>query len=161
LKVLITAATTAKAYKLQRLLDQGQTYVYADQESLPGFMAGGKQFVRISSGDSPSFVHELLKVCLDLQIDVVCPLRKNEILSLSEARQLFLEYNIKLIVPSKELINRSVSPKIKDGSIVVISDRKIIAKQGEILHVPEEIDSGVFLIDSSNEQNQYSIYTVD
>ena len=73
-------------------------------------MNADKKFIKIPAGDSSSsFAHLLLTICLDQQIEKVFPLRKVEILALSEARQLFDEYGIKIMVPDKTLLQLPIN----------------------------------------------------
>lgn len=147
MKILITAAASAQAYQLERFLGKTEDAVFADSQELPKIMLKGRKFIKISAGDSFSFSHELLTACLDLQITTIYPLRKNEILALAEARQLFDEYNIKVIVPETANISSLFNKGIK----------------GEILVCKEESDSpvnqrGVFLI---NTDQDFQLFTAD
>ena len=99
MNILITAASTAQAYQLERFLDSGGTIFFADSVELPQVMLKDKQFVKIPKPENPSFAHLLLTVCLDRQIEKLFPLRRLEVLALAEARQLFDEYGIEVVVP--------------------------------------------------------------
>ena len=99
--ILITAASFAVAYKLERFLNESEVY-FAEQIEMPAIP--GKKFIRIPDASSPIFTSELLKLCLDNQIVKIFPLKKSEIEELSEANQLFNEYGINIIIPSDEWI---------------------------------------------------------
>ena len=99
--ILITAASFAVAYKLERYLNESEVY-FAEQIELPAIP--GKKFIRISAASSPIFISEMLKICLDNQIVKIFPLKRSEIKELSEANQLFNEYGINIIIPSDEWI---------------------------------------------------------
>ena len=89
---LITAAASSKAYQLTNKLLSKENIIFADSEDLPEIMLRGKRFIKILKGNSASFAHLLLSICLDQQITKVFPLRKAEVYALSEARQLFDEF---------------------------------------------------------------------
>lgn len=99
--ILITAASFAVAYKLERYLNESEVY-FAEQIELPAIP--GKKFIRIPAASSPIFISEMLKICLDNQIVKIFPLKRSEIKELSEANQLFNEYGINIIIPSDEWI---------------------------------------------------------
>jgi hypothetical protein len=147
LNILITAATTAQAYRLQRIINNNGSIYLGDHVELPGLALMGKTFVKIP-GDMSVFSHALLTLCLDLKIDVVYPLRKSEVLALSEARQLFDEYGIKVMVPSKEHLAGYMDISIADGELVVIDQP-----------ASERPDRGVFIKHKS--QTLMKLFTVN
>ena len=99
--ILITAASFAVAYKLERFLNESEVY-FAEQIEMPAIP--GKKFIRIPDASSPIFTSEMLKICLDNQIVKIFPLRESEIKELSKADQLFKEYGISIIMPSNDWI---------------------------------------------------------
>lgn len=99
--ILITAASYAVAYKLERILNESEVY-FAEQIEMPAIP--GKKIIRIPDAASSIFTSEMLKICLDHQIDKIFPLREAEIKELSEANQLFSEYGINIIIPSDAYI---------------------------------------------------------
>jgi len=99
--ILITAASFAVAYKLERSLDDPDV-LFADQIEMP--VIPGKKFIRIPEASSAIFTSEILKICLDNHIVKVFPLKQAEFNELSKAEQLFNEYGIIIIVPSNEWI---------------------------------------------------------
>ncbi len=111
MNILITAALSARSHQIQRLLDTDQHQVLlADSGDIPNFMLRAGKILRIPAGDSPVFAHELLKLCMDLQISLVIPVRSKELLPLAKARTLFDEYGIELMVPAiEETENMSVN----------------------------------------------------
>jgi hypothetical protein len=98
--ILITAASFSLAYKLERLLKLSDIY-FADQIMMPDIP--GKKFIQIPDASSANFISELLKLCLDINITCIYPLKKSEIKELLNADQLFKEYGINIIC-SKEWI---------------------------------------------------------
>ncbi len=156
MKALITAASTAHAYKLQHLLDQELHFIYADQVDMPQLTE--KKFVKIPAGNAPSFAHELLSLCLDKQIDLVYPLKKDDILALSEARQLFEEYHIRVLVPSTQIVRNLLTVAIKKGIIFVVLEKEFIVKPDIPDINSRQFENGVYIADPHNNM-QYTIYT--
>lgn len=105
MNILITGATTARAFQLERQLNRPDEIILADSAELPAFLLKSKRFLKIPGENSPSFVHELLALCLDEHIDEVYPLKEHEVEALNNARQLFEEYGIriKFAGPSSDL----------------------------------------------------------
>lgn len=99
MNILITAASTATAYKLEKELAGSGILILADSADLPSVLIKDKRFIKIPAGSSSSFSHQLLSLCLDEGIERVFPLRRSEIQALSESRQLFDEYGIEVMVP--------------------------------------------------------------
>ena len=144
MKVLITGAATAQAYQLQRHLDNTTAIVLADSAELPQ-LPGSVQFQKIPAATSPSFAHLLLTICLDLDIQTIYPLRKNEIRALAESRQLFDEYGITVLVPQKQLIENLLSKGFKGR--IVINDKD------------NEMPRGIFTTDDSGKE--FQLFTAD
>lgn len=99
--ILITAASSANAFKLQRLLYHSEVF-FAEQKEMP--FIPGKKFIQIPEVSSPVFISQLIKICLDYKITEIYPLRITEIIELSKANELFIEYGISILKPSEELI---------------------------------------------------------
>jgi hypothetical protein len=89
----------------------------------------------------------LLAICLDLDINQVYPLKKAEVLALAEARQLFDEYGIRVMVPELGIAKDLFSESNNKGEIMIKD------AAGE---VP---DRGVFVIDA--ETNNLKLFTAD
>ena len=160
MKILITASVIAQAYKLKHLLNKEATFIYADQIDMPAFIGKENLFLRIPEGNSASFAHELLTLCLDQQIDYVFPLRKNEILALAEARQLFEEYQIKVVVPAKpDLLNFQSSVPANGNILVIYKNENLLT--GQLVETNLELETGVFVAVNGEERTDYYIYTAN
>lgn len=147
MNILISAASTSQAHQLLRFLNTTDKVFLADYVDLPHFNTPDKSFIRIPSTNSSSFSHLLLTTCLDLGIDVVYPLRTAEVLALSESRQLFEEYDIKVIVPQTTEIDQFLSDKVQKGQLVV-------------LDAPGETpDRGIFIKEST--ESNLQLFTAD
>lgn len=100
MNILITGATTSKAYQLERLLNRPDEIILADSAELPAFLLKTKRFLKIPDENASTFVHELLALCLDHDVKEVYPLRPQEVAGLVSARLLFEEYGIKVMTPA-------------------------------------------------------------
>lgn len=67
-----------------------------DYEELPAFMLSAASMLKLPDPKSTSYSHEMLTLCLDMQIENVYALRDTEKQLLAESRQLFEEYGIVL-----------------------------------------------------------------
>lgn len=153
LNILITAAASVQAYILEKNLDQGQNIFFADSADLPEVMLQKKKFVKIPDAGSPSFAHEFLTCCLDLSVNVVFVLRKSELEVLAEARQLFDEYGIRLMIPLPAMLN-DLTGNLKKGDLVIKGLNQNETQEGLIA------DRGVFL-QSPDNPSGFQIYTAD
>jgi hypothetical protein len=100
--ILITAATTAQAYKLKNQLNS-DTVVLGDYLDLPDFMLKPGKMVRLPNPQSASYTHEMLTLCLDLGVEIVYLFRELEVELLLKAETLFNEYNIKILPEVNEI----------------------------------------------------------
>lgn len=125
MSVLITAATNSAAFQLARILNTEDICFGSDMD-IP--VLAGKRFLKIPSSNSSSFIHEVLKICLDHQIVEIYPLLPDEIVEFSKSRQLFEEFEIKLIIPSIKWIETRLkdSPFLSTNLFVLI-DGKVCA----------------------------------
>lgn len=152
MNILITAASTAHAYQLLGLLGLENNVTLADSFDLPAFMLKNKKFMKIPSGDSGTFAHELLTTCLDLGIHRIFALRPAEVRALAEARTLFSEYEIDVMVPPLVLLEK-LEMKSGPGTIVIKDPGT-----GH-LSLPESADYGVFLVNEEGNDSHVSIFT--
>ncbi len=159
--VLITAASHAEAYRLERLL-QSTHVVFADYHHLPNFSFSSRQFINIPKGDSNTYAHEVLKVCLDLEIDKIYPLYSDEILALAGSQQLFNEYGIEVIIPSLNWLKRNPFKKTTYSKNLVILEKGNITV-GDLpknATLPELLATGIFTWDMHHNTVIYNLYTV-
>jgi hypothetical protein len=159
--VLITAASHAEAYKIERLL-QLPDVIFADHGELPHLSFSGRKFIRIPQGNSASYAHELLTLALNSSIDRIIPLYADEVLPLAEARLLFAEYGISVLVPSLLWVKQHPHQgRNRLSEPVVIENGKVIAGQlplGSVL--PDENFSGVFQVESDEDIFVFKLFTV-
>ncbi|WP_256009472.1 hypothetical protein [Desertivirga xinjiangensis] len=154
MNVLITGASGAQAYKLEKEISETHNIIFADSVDLPAVMLKSRKFIKIPEVSSASFSHQLLTTCLDLDIRRVFPLRKLEIRALAEARQLFDEYGIRVMVPAQEDLDQYFGT-YKTGT-VVIKDTEQRGAQDQT----SPTDRGAFLFNTGAEP-EFQILTVD
>lgn len=127
MSVLITAASHAEAYKLERIL-QLDDVIFADFRELPHLSFSGKRFLKIPAGNSASYAHMMLDLALNSGIEKIFPLYSEEILPLAESRQLFEEYGISVMVPSLLWLKENAGIQVNNpGEWVIIERGKVIA----------------------------------
>jgi hypothetical protein len=143
MSVMITAAADSAAFRLARILNIEDICFASDME-MP--VMYGKRFLKIPSADSPSFTHEVLKICLDNQITEIYPLRQNEIIELSGSRQLFEEFGIILVIPSIKWIKTRLNDlPLRSSNIFVMIKGKVCSGESPIDNIlPGDEDNGVF-----------------
>jgi hypothetical protein len=105
MNTLITAANSAEAYKLKNKLNPANI-ILGDYLELPDFMLTNANMIRLPNPNSIAYVHEMLTLCLDKQIDTIYPLREFELTLLNEAESLFSEYGIRIMKQTNELMNQ-------------------------------------------------------
>lgn len=97
MSILITAATTAEAYQLKNKLGDDKV-ILGDFMELPELMIKTGKMIKLPNPASGSYSHQVLTLSLDKGIKTIYPLREKEIKLLAEARQLFEEYGITIII---------------------------------------------------------------
>ncbi|WP_207423177.1 hypothetical protein [Desertivirga brevis] len=140
MNILITAASTATAYKLEKELAGSNSLILADSVDLPSVLIKDKRFIKIPPGNSSSFTHQLLSLCLDEGIERVFPLRRAEIEALSESRQLFDEYGIAVMVPLFSDLS-SYWGNSKTGEILIKEEDDEFAGRGVYLIEEGSLDN--------------------
>nr|WP_294942064.1 hypothetical protein [uncultured Mucilaginibacter sp.] len=100
--ILITAASSASAYKLKNKLNTPDILL-GDYADLPDFMVKSMGMLRLPTPTSVSYQHEMLTLCLDKGVDVVYVLTGTELALLRQSEQLFKEYNIDILDGQVEL----------------------------------------------------------
>ena len=104
MSVLITAATSAQAYKLKSALNTVEKVLLGDYLELPDVMLKSGAMIKTPDPESASFAHQMLTLCMDNQVTQIYPLRRTELELLTEAKTLFAEFDITLCTPGNEFI---------------------------------------------------------
>ena len=156
--VLITAGLSPEAYRLQRILDI-KDVVFADVRTIPKIP--NSRSIVLPPHTSSSFVHEMLKSCLDLGITRVYPLNLGEVIELSKARTLFSEYNIFLIIPSDNWLESSFRQNALRGDHITVLEQGLVVA-GNMLtdNYALNNETGVFKRATSGLKMEYSLYLV-
>jgi hypothetical protein len=91
-KILITCATTAAAYKLKNTFSTDEVFL-GDYNEVPAFTG----ILKLPNPSTGTYAHEMLTLCLDKNFNTIYLLdqQEAEVLSLSET--LFNEYDINII----------------------------------------------------------------
>lgn len=97
-KILITCGTRPFAQRVSKLLSFKYTVLFGSSEVFPDVLLK-TGYRKIPTGRNPTFAHELLKLCLDEGCQFVLPLSKQELAGLHQARVLFAEYGIHVLIP--------------------------------------------------------------
>ncbi|WP_353184116.1 hypothetical protein [Parapedobacter lycopersici] len=106
LYTLITQGTQPLAQRLARQLPATHRVVFGAADEMPEVLLRSGNYVRIPQADSPAFAHEMLKRCLDSHVEVLIPLGKYELKPLLEAKLLFNEYGIRVLLPEQALFDQ-------------------------------------------------------
>lgn len=156
---LITAASDSAAFRLARLFSE-KVLFFGSIEEIPNI--GDTKFIKIPSAKSSSFSHELLKICLDNEINEVYPLVLDEIIELSSSRILFEEYNIKIIIPSSNYINLELLNYsfLLTNLIVLINGVIMAGNRPPNNSLPFQELNGVFKWGIIDDEVIFSLFTV-
>lgn len=159
MSALITAASDSAAFRLARLFSE-KVLFFGSIEEMPNI--GDTKFIKIPSAKSPSFAHELLKICLDNEINEVYPLVLDEIIELSTSRILFEEFNIKIIIPSINFINLELlnHSKLLINLIVLINGVVVAGDCPPNNSLPFQEVNGVFKWEIIDDEVIFSLFTV-
>lgn len=156
--VLITAGLSPEAYRLQRVLEFPDI-VFSDEIPVPHIP--GTRSIVLPEHSSASFVHELLKACLDFGISRVYPLNLGEVLELSKARTLFSEYSIILMIPSEFWLTDHAGKRFgRLEHISVIENGKLLAGTNLPPDLPLSEETGIFTWATIGQKIEYSLYLV-
>lgn len=155
--ILITGGTDASAYRLNNILGYPGEVFFADCVPMPSTKHLTNRFLQIPSGTASSFAHDILEICLTLNIAAVYPLRKNEHLPLAESFQLFGEFGIKVFAPPKYMLDQILRLPMVNGELVVIEHGQVVNGKNLFTNFPADC-TGVYLV---NKETGYSIFAID
>lgn len=96
-KHVITGATTAQAQRLAKNLE-GQEVYLTDYNPIPQVLLKSGRFLQLSLNENNTYVHELLKVCLDVQASYLHIIRPQERDLIQGQEVLFEEYGIQVLI---------------------------------------------------------------
>lgn len=143
---------SALAHRLARLFTSHDKVLFGDASAIPDLLIAGGKYITTPSADSPSFNHEMLKTGISNETDLIIPLRKAEINQLAGCKDLFEEYGIQLLVPSREflkLLEFIINPSKELNPTILINGKMI---DGKSVFAGLEKESGICIVsDSGNE----------
>lgn len=150
-KVLITQGTQPFAQRVARQLQEGCLIAFGAADEMPDVLLRSGNYVNLPNIKSPAYVHGMLKVCLDLQVNILIPLGKHELGRLVEVKALFKEYGIEVLSPEQQVMEALVIIENPPSQLPVV-----IVQDGRVLNgaVAGPIDvrlSGVFMRSDSGE----------
>ena len=156
MSVLITAGLHPEAHRLQRIINLKDVF-FTDETELP-HIPGIRSFV-LPDYRSVSFIHEILKACLDNDIYMIYPLKMGEIDELSRARLLFSEYNIKLLIPSDNwLQNNLFHIPLRHSNICVLENGEFKAGNYPKIQSFFSNETGIFTWENNEGNIEYNLY---
>jgi hypothetical protein len=158
MSVLITSGLSPQAWRVNRLLEN-EDIVFADESELP--YVPGVRSALIPPHNSPSFIHEMLRTCLNHGVDRIYSLKWAELRELVKARELYSEYNIRLMVPSDTWLSaQHEHAGINAANLFVIEDGQLLAGVAP----PEEKwphgETGIFSWATNAGKIQYTLYMI-
>jgi hypothetical protein len=99
---LITAANSAQAYSLKSKLGS-DNILLGDYFDLPDMMLRSGKMLELPDPQNSSYTHQMLALCLDKNVNNIYALRKAEADQLLNAKTLFSEYGIGILVADDPL----------------------------------------------------------
>lgn len=94
--VIITKGISADAQSHAKAYPEANI-IFADSNPVPEVLVKMGKYIQLPNPSSSSFIHILLKYCLDYNADILVLLSPRELEIISSQKQLFEEYNIQLI----------------------------------------------------------------
>ncbi|WP_409149998.1 hypothetical protein [Sphingobacterium sp. BS-2] len=153
-KLIITFGTRPLAQRLSKMLNQQLEVLFATSEEVPSFLEAN--FKKIPTAANPTFAHELLKLCLDKEVNYLLPLGLNEINFLAESKVLFEEYGIQLLAPDKDTLAELFVLENPPSAVELV-----LVHEGKSLNSDRQLDmevSGLFTV--SDEGDDIALCTI-
>ncbi len=136
------------------MLNQQLEVLFATSEEVPSFLEAN--FKKIPTAANPTFTHELLKLCLDKEVNYLLPLGLNEINILAESKVLFEEYGIQLLAPDKDTLAELFVLENPPSAVELV-----LVHEGKSLNSDRQLDmevSGLFTV--SDEGDDIALCTI-
>ncbi|RZJ76436.1 MAG: hypothetical protein EOO47_18570 [Flavobacterium sp.] len=150
MKILITGGTSATALKLLKAFSNAEV-VFGDYGSVPGMKTDLYRFESLGEFNEDTLAHNLLNNCLNLGVDTILPLRRDEIEAVAKSAVLFSEFDIHVLLPEANEIQFFLSQEM------VKTENWMIVKNGELLfssnadeNVLPTVLCGAFYFNQSN-----------
>jgi hypothetical protein len=100
LKTLLTGAGTAITHRLKTTIPLNEL-ILGDYKDVPELMFNTRSVVRLPDPKNASYAHEMLTLCLDLEVTAFYVLRAEEVTPIKEAEQLFNEFGIAVTIANE------------------------------------------------------------
>jgi len=153
-KMLLTFGTRAFSQRLANQFEHDFELLMATSEEVPRFLTS--KFLPIPTGANPTFSHELLKFCLDHQIQYVLPLGLEEIKALSATKLLFEEYGIAVLCPELDQLTDILimeNPSNNVQADVYLAGKSLTSNNSLIVNI-----SGLFA--TSDDEGELALCTI-
>lgn len=105
-KILITQGSTAFAQRIAKKCSDLQV-LFAVNDEVSTFLLHTGKYFSLPKSDSSTFVHELLKLALDKEIDYILPLNVQEAKIISVSNILFQEYGVAVLVSESSILEET------------------------------------------------------
>ena len=150
--MLITQGTQPFAQRLGRQLAAGRQVLFGAADGLPEVLLRSGNYVRLPHVDTSAFTHEMLKVCLDHGVTHLVPLGISELRPLLEAKILFGEYGVSVLLPDSRVFDELTHFENPPAQLplVVLEDGKPI-DQLEPEEIADASLSGVYVRSDSGD----------
>lgn len=126
MKILISAGKSAKAFKVKNLLNSHELFL-VDYGDMPDFVGSDSKFVSLGQRNEETLAHTILTMCLDMGVEACLPLNKEEIHACSEAKLLFEEFGIALLVPELDYLKSFTPIELDDKNITILMNGEDLA----------------------------------
>jgi len=131
MKILITGGKSAAALKLIKAFSNDQV-ILGDYGDVPTFSSTAYTMISLGERNDDITAHQLLNVCLDLQVEVLIPIHYFEVAALSRSMQLFEEFGIRVLLPEI-----SVLPELLQSAKQTTAAWAVY-KEGQLLYAAQE-----------------------
>src|SRR5690606_12983397 len=120
-KILLTGGMSAFVQRVAKLFPDDHL-IFADSHPIPAPLLQSGIYWAIPSPSKSSFAHEILKLCLDHNINIMVPFRKEELMPMAESKLLFEEYGIVTFLPAIDVLQKTmmaINPTTRDCPQIV------------------------------------------
>lgn len=127
MKILITGGTSATALKILKAFSAYEVILGAYGE-VPSFSSTAYTLISLGDRNDDTIAHSLLNNCLDLAVEFILPLSGFEVEAVAKSAVLFKEFNIEILLPSRENLNQyfNAEKNNKSADWIVFVDGEVI-----------------------------------
>lgn len=95
--ILVTEGTAATTQRIAKQLLASWPVYFASSDAIPQVLLRSNKYHQLPAINSDVFIHELLKLSLDLEVRYIWPLHPEEKAVLSHSLPLFAEYGVEIV----------------------------------------------------------------